>query len=278
MELLGAVKRLEEKVRPSITGGELERDLQRLSVASYNIQTGIQSSRYRHYVTRSWQHFLPARKKVNNLERIASFLRQFDIVGLQEVDSGGSRSNFIDQTEYLAYHGGFPYWSNQINRRIGRLALHSNGLLSHIKPESIHDYKLPGLPGRGALLIRFGHGETAFYLCILHLALGRNARGKQLDFVKELIKGLPRVVVMGDLNCEIHSSELRALLKGSDLLDPLQGLNTYPSWNPVRKLDHILVTPDLRADNVRVLNFPLSDHLPVAIDIHVPVTRKNEVA
>ncbi|RLA23541.1 MAG: EEP domain-containing protein [Gammaproteobacteria bacterium] len=251
---------------------------QRLSLVSYNIQAGIHSSRYHHYLTNSWQHLLPTRKKRENLERIAGLLRTFDVVGLQEVDSGGSRSEFIDQTEYLAYHAGFPYWSNQINRRLGRLALHSNGLLSRLKPHSIHDYKLPGLPGRGALLIRFGENEAPFYLCILHLALGRNARKKQLGFVSELIRGLPRVIVMGDLNCEIDSPEMKLLLKQGCLVDPLQDLKTYPSWNPRRKLDHLLVTPDLRTENVRAINFPGSDHLPVAMDIFVPVTHKKGVA
>jgi endonuclease/exonuclease/phosphatase family metal-dependent hydrolase len=221
---------------------------------------------------------LPAKKKWQNLDRIAAFLHTFDIVGLQEVDSGGSRSEFIDQTEYLAYHAGFPYWSNQVNRRLGRLALHSNGLLSRLKPQAIHDYKLPGLPGRGALLIRFGASEAPFYLCILHLALSRRGRKRQLGFVSELIRGLPRVIVMGDLNCDVDSPEMIALLKESNLVDPVHELKTFPSWNPKRKLDHLLVTPDLRAENVRAINFLGSDHLPVAMDIFVPKINKKSIS
>ncbi len=252
--------------------------MQWLSIASYNIQTGIHTSRYRHYLTHSWQHLLPAQQKTANLQRIARFLSDFDIVGLQEVDSGGSRSSFIDQTEYLALHGGFSYWSTQVNRRFGKLALHSNGLLSRMKPQSVHDYKLPGLPGRGALLVRFGEDGSAFYLCILHLALGQKARGRQLKFVAELISGLPRVVVMGDLNCESDSPEFQALLAEGDLTDPVQELKTFPSWKPRRKLDHLLITKDLKAENIRAVNFPGSDHLPVAMDILVPATKKKDAA
>jgi endonuclease/exonuclease/phosphatase family metal-dependent hydrolase len=267
------------KRRFDVTGqSALLPSFQRLSIASYNIQAGIHSSRYHHYLTHSWQHLLPTKKKTQNLGRIAGLLRSFDIVGLQEVDSGGSRSDFIDQTGYLAYHAGFPFWSNQINRRLGRLALHGNGLLSRLKPHSVYDYKLPGLPGRGALLIRFGEDESPFYLCILHLALGRNARKRQLGFVTEVIQGLPRVIVMGDLNCEAHSPEMRNLLDKSNLIDPIQGLKTYPSWNPRRKLDHLLVTPDLRTENIRAINFAGSDHLPIAMDIFVPVIHKREAA
>lgn len=245
--------------------------MQRLSVASYNIQTGIYTSRYRHYLTRSWQHLFPTQKKTANLQRIAHFLSDFDLVGLQEVDSGGSRSSFIDQTEYLALHGGFSYWSTQVNRRFGKLALHSNGLLSRVRPQSVHDYKLPGLPGRGALLIRFGKDDLAFYLCILHLALGQKARRRQLEFIRDLINGLPRVVVMGDLNCEADSPEMQVLLADGALIDPVQELKTFPSWKPRRKLDHLLITKDLKAENVRAINFHGSDHLPVAMDIFVPI-------
>jgi endonuclease/exonuclease/phosphatase family metal-dependent hydrolase len=35
-------------------------------------------------------------------------------------------------------------------------------------------------------------------------------------------------------------------------------------------LDHILVTPDIRVDRLRALNFPCSDHLPIAMDITLP--------
>ena len=128
----------------------------RLRLASFNIQTGISTSSYRDMITGSWRHVWPSRKRLPNLHRIAQVIRPFDLVGLQEVDGGGLRSHRIVQTQYLAEHGGFPHWHNQINRRIGDIALHSNGLLSRIKPHEVADYKLPGLPGRGAVVARFG--------------------------------------------------------------------------------------------------------------------------
>jgi endonuclease/exonuclease/phosphatase family metal-dependent hydrolase len=242
-----------------------------MKLASFNIQTGISTSCYRDYLTGGWRHLLPSRKRLPNLARIAHLLKPFDLVGLQEVDGGGTRSHNIVQTQYLAEQAGFAYWHNQVNRRLGNIALHSNGLLSRVKPDAVHDYKLPGLPGRGALLARFGKsGEDALYLCVLHLALGRRTRLRQIAFVGELLHDLPYVVLMGDLNCEPDSPELNLLVRSTRLGDPAPGIHTFPSWQPRRMLDHILVTPDLRVEKVHALNFACSDHLPVAMEIVLP--------
>jgi endonuclease/exonuclease/phosphatase family metal-dependent hydrolase len=242
-----------------------------LKLASFNIQTGITTLSYRDYITGSWRHFWPSSKRLANLKRIAFLLKPFDIVGLQEVDGGGARSHHIIQTEYLAELAEFAHWHNQVNRRLGNIALHSNGLLSRIKPDFIHDYKLPGLPGRGALLARFGTLEQdALYVCILHLALGRRARLKQLDFVSELICDLPYVVLMGDLNCEPSSPELKLLTSRTELCDPVCEINTFPSWRPHKMLDHILVTSTLRVKSVQVIHSTCSDHLPIAMEIELP--------
>lgn len=245
--------------------------LRRLRLASFNIQTGISTSSYREYVTGGWRHILPSQKRLTNLNRIAQVLKPFDLVGLQEVDGGGARSHNIVQTQYLAEHAGFPYWHNQINRRFGNLALHSNGLLTRIRPDAIHDYKLPGAPGRGALLARYGRrADDALYVCVMHLALTTRSRLKQLGFVCELIRDLPYVILMGDLNCEPASPEFALLTRNTRLCDPSCELKTFPSWSPHRMIDHILVTPELRVEHVHVINFKASDHLPIAMDVMVP--------
>src|SRR3989344_3439542 len=96
----------------------------RLKLLSYNIQAGIATNGYRHYLTHSWKHLLPCPKRLDNLSRIASLIGGFDIVGLQEVDAGSLRSGFINQTEFLAIEGRFPYWYDQTNRNLGKFAQH----------------------------------------------------------------------------------------------------------------------------------------------------------
>ncbi len=245
----------------------------RLRLASFNIQTGINTASYRDMITGSWRHVWPSRKRLPNLNRIAQLLKPYDIVGLQEVDGGGLRSHKIVQTQYLAEHGGFPHWHNQINRRMGPIAMHSNGLLSRIKPYEILDYKLPGLPGRGAVLARFGQSHTpqkSLSVCVVHLALSQRARMRQLDFVAELLGHHPHAVVMGDFNCEPCSPELQRLTRSTELCDPACVVHTWPSWQPQRMIDHILVTPSLGVEHLKALHFACSDHLPIAMDIVLP--------
>jgi endonuclease/exonuclease/phosphatase family metal-dependent hydrolase len=242
----------------------------RLRILSYNIQTGISSSKYHHYVTQSWKHVLPCAERIGNLDSIARRLSEYDVVGLQEVDAGSLRSGFINQTKYLAERGHFPYWHDQTNRNLGKFAQHSTGFLSRIKPASITEHKLPGMiPGRGALGVHFGEQNGLIFL-ILHLALGRRARLRQLGYVAELIAMYKNAVVVGDLNCRAESAEMQWLLRHSDLHEPLEGLHTFPSWRPLHNIDHILVSSALRVERVEVLDHISSDHLPIAMEISLP--------
>ena len=134
----------------------------RLRLLSFNIQVGISTERYRHYLTRGWQHLLPHHGRAGNLQRIGALLGDYDLVALQEVDGGSLRSGYINQVERLAELGAFPYWYQQLNRDLGRLAQHSNGVLSRLRPDLVEDHPLPGPPGRGAILVRFGEGADAF--------------------------------------------------------------------------------------------------------------------
>lgn len=242
-----------------------------LKLLSYNIQAGIYTRQYSEYVTNSWKHILPHQERLRNLSRIAAILREFDLVGLQEVDAGSIRSGFVDQTEYLAYHAHFPYWFKQVNRNLGAFAQHSNGVLCRLAPSRVAEHRLPGLPGRGALLLEFetSDGET-LAVCILHLALGWRARQRQLSYLMEMAERYAYLVLMGDFNCDCRSRSLRALVRKSDLRGLDCELKTFPSWRPKRNLDHILVSDTLRIQEARVIDYPLSDHLPLMMQIALP--------
>ncbi|EPN37911.1 endonuclease/exonuclease/phosphatase family protein, partial [Pseudomonas syringae pv. actinidiae ICMP 19096] len=159
----------------------------RLRLLSFNIQVGISTERYRHYLTRSWQHLLPHVGRAGNLQKIGDLINDFDLVALQEVDGGSMRSGFVNQVEHLAQLGSFPFWYQQLNRNLGRFAQHSNGVLSRLRPTRIEDHPLPGPAGRGAILVRFGEGEDALVVVMMHLALGTRTRTRQLAYIRELI-------------------------------------------------------------------------------------------
>ncbi|AQW66825.1 endonuclease/exonuclease/phosphatase family protein [Pseudomonas putida] len=241
----------------------------RLRLLSFNIQVGISTERYRHYLTRSWQHLLPHTGRASNLQKIGKLLGDFDLVALQEADGGSMRSGYVNQVEHLAQLGAFPYWYQQLNRNLGRFAQHSNGVLSRLKPHQLEDHPLPGPAGRGAILVRFGEGEDALIVVMMHLALGAKTRALQLAYIRELIGGYRHQVLMGDMNT--HATDLleHSPLRDLGLIAP-QVEATFPSWRPQRCLDHILLSPSLTLERVEVLAQPISDHLPVAVEIRLP--------
>jgi len=235
------------------------------------MQVGINSRSFRHYLTRSWQHFLPHQGRIDNLDSIAAMLSGFDIVALQEADGGSIRSGHLNQVQYLAEMAGFPYWYQQLNRNMGRLAQHSNGVLSRLQPDIIEDHKLPGrLPGRGAIFLRYGGTDEPLVFVMLHLSLGRRAQMNQLAYIRELISDYKHVVIMGDLNSRSEQILHLSPLSEIKLQCPKGAYNTYPSWRPVSGLDHILVSPSLRIKSAEVVSYALSDHLPVALEIELP--------
>ncbi|MCM8855111.1 MAG: endonuclease/exonuclease/phosphatase family protein [Candidatus Thiodiazotropha sp.] len=242
----------------------------RLRLLSYNIQAGADTRRYREYVTSSWKQMLPHKQQQENLNRIAHLLKDFDVVGLQEVDSGSFRSGFVDQTAYLAKQAGFPYWYRQVNRKLGKLAQHSNGILSRVEPRMLTEHRLPGLPGRGAVLMEFQTNEKPLGICMMHLALGRRARLRQLSYVSDLVSHYSHLVLMGDFNCGCSSQEFRYLIERTNLQGSACDMMTFPSWRPSRKLDHILASPSLKVSKSEVLNYAHSDHLPISLEIELP--------
>lgn len=242
----------------------------RLRLLSYNIQSGLTTRKYSQYLTRSWKHLVPVPSRMSNLDGIAQILTDYDLVGLQEVDAGSLRSGFVNQVKYLADQAGFAYVFDQSNRKIGMISQHGNAVLSRIQPNDITEYKLPGLPGRGVLEVRFGAGPDALHVLILHMALGRRGRMRQIGFLAERVGGYRHVILMGDLNCDSDSPEMAILVEAARLREPATGLCTFPSWRPSRQLDHILVSSSIAVERVEVLNCAFSDHLPIAMAVRLP--------
>ncbi len=257
-------RRAESKdMRPA--AGEGVRGLRFLT---YNIQVGIRTSRYRHYVTKGWKHVLPHEGRNHNLRRIADVVSDYDFVALQEIDAGSIRSGFINQVEYIADHAGFPYWYTQLNRDLGPFAQHGSGLLSRIAPDGMEDHRLPGaIPGRGAIVVRLPYADTSVLVVLLHLSLGERSRTLQLDYVKRLIDGESHVVVMGDMNSHLAHLLFNSPLAETDLRPAESVLPTYPSWQPALALDHILVSPSLSIREYDVLDCRLSDHRPISVTV-----------
>ena len=243
----------------------------RFRLLSYNIQVGIQTSRFREYLTGGWKHILPHGQRLRTLAAIADQIRGYDLVAVQEADSGSLRTGFISQTEYLARRAGYAWWGERTNRRFGRFAQHSIGAMARVAPTRVVPLALPGrLPGRGALQLDFGTEDGRLAVVIVHLALGRQTRRSQLDFIAERIADAPHAVVMGDFNAQHSDTEMCRFFARTELVEPVERLNTWPAWRPLRNFDHILTTPELQVERMDVLSDSQSDHLPIAVDLTLP--------
>jgi endonuclease/exonuclease/phosphatase family metal-dependent hydrolase len=243
----------------------------KLRLLSFNIQAGTSAARYHHYVTHSWRQVLPHTQRVENLDAIADLIAPFDMVALQEVDSGSLRSGFINQSRYLATHAGMPFWCHQSNRKVGKVAYAGNGFLSRFEPDAVEEHRLPGIiPGRGTLLARYGDGFDGLDIAVVHLALGKRARTQQLRFLSRELDSSRHLVVMGDFNTQVDSEPVLELRETLALNAPTRGLATYPSWQPQRAIDHILISESLQGDGAEVLDVTHSDHCPVALELSIP--------
>ncbi len=243
-----------------------------LRLLSYNIQVGIDTHRYRHYLTKLWRHVLPHKQRQENLEGISCLVKNFDIVALQEVDGGSIRSNFINQVQFLGESSQFNCWSQQCNRNLGKLAQHSNGLLSRLPIHQITNHKLPGrIPGRGAIEALLGDKNSQLAIYVVHLSLGKRARSQQLDYLSEVTQNFPYKIIMGDMNTPAEEFENWATKNDLNIAGLGHSLKTYPSWQPRVHLDHILVSNNLAIQSAEALTYRISDHLPLAVTIELPL-------
>jgi len=80
-----------------------------------------------------------------------------------------------------------------------------------------------------------------------------------------ILLSIPIALILFYLYFNIRSEkELDPLV--SNGFRPLVFSPTFPSWNPQKRFDQVLVSDDVKA-KARVLQTKLSDHLPILIEI-----------
>lgn len=247
-----------------------------LNILSYNTHVCIKASNSSERLRNLWKHVLPSRCKMDNLREVSRLIRSFDVVGLQESDAGSLRSYFMNHTKFLAELGRFDHWAEQINRDL-LFARHSIGFLSRHRILSVTRHQLPGkIPGRGLMVVHLDLAGEPVAFAVAHLSLGPRDRIRQALHIGDIIAELDcKTILMGDFNCTSDSDELWAISIKAGLHPAIRNMPTYPSWNPRRDIDHILVSEGISIRRAQTINFPMSDHLPLAIEavIHDAGTR-----
>jgi endonuclease/exonuclease/phosphatase family metal-dependent hydrolase len=205
-----------------------------------------------------------------------------DVLMLQEVDAGVSRSRHDRQVELLGDGLGMPYrsWYPNVDVRGG--GQYGNAILSRypiIESTNIDltlRWRKPRSVLHGVLRVRHDDVDRTIHVFNMHLGLARYERRRQLDrFLAShpfahLHHDTP-IVVGGDLN-DVYGGL-------GDLLVPagFRGIErrplTFPAWGPVRALDAIFVRGDVdflrlsRCDSV--LARRASDHRPLVAEVRL---------
>ena len=210
-----------------------------------------------------------------------------DVVALQEVEAGAARSGFRHQTQELAGRlgwrshfqpamqgdggGGF---GNALLSRLP-LRLEASGLLPQLHVGVVRE-------PRGASWHAVEVGGRELQVLVTHLGLTRRERLAQIEaLLGPRWMGDPRCagprLLCGDLNCRPGSPEHRRLeqtmVDAALVAPPAGGSATFPALRPLVRLDHVLVSPDVRVLRTTVPRSRelrrASDHLPLIADLEL---------
>ena len=105
----------------------------------------------------------------------------------------------------------------------------------------------------------------------MHLSLKFRHRQYQLNELHRLITDRKKpVIVAGDFNAFWGDRELELFLAASGMVSAnMQCESSFPSNYPVKELDFIFHSPEIRSTGFEVPQVRLSDHLPLLWDFEI---------
>ena len=212
--------------------------------------------------------WVSCRHAQNNLEKIADLINEYnpDVVTLQEVDQFSVLSGSFDQFKFLDKRLNYPYkyfapsyfasfWGKSIF--ISGTAIFSKYPIENCESFNF-DFSFP-TERKGFIIVDLKLPEGQVLTIVsLHLVwldwLRFNSRSRQLNLVRDtVVKRKNSAIIAGDMNCDLLGAEksLKFFVDQLNLkvCDPEnQNLNTYPSWNPNKRIDWILLSKDLKVE------------------------------
>ncbi|MCF6367985.1 endonuclease/exonuclease/phosphatase family protein [Rhizobium halophilum] len=204
-----------------------------------------------------------------------------DIIGLQELDVGRSRTGGVDQAHIIA--------------SLLRMKYHFHAAL-HVTEERYGDAILTALPmkliksgmlpssgeQRGALWVEITVGDTSLQVFNTHLGLRRSDRIQQAaSLLSPAWLGHPAYdgtakVLIGDLNSVGSSTAYKHFARRFHDAQKAAGATpkpTFPSRFPLMRLDHIFVSDHVEVVETQVPSTTLvrqaSDHVPLLATVRL---------
>ncbi|MEM9644424.1 MAG: endonuclease/exonuclease/phosphatase family protein, partial [Planctomycetota bacterium] len=218
-------------------------------------------------------------------QRIARVVSQCeaDVVALQELDVGRSRSGRVDQARAIAQtlnmqHHFFGAWRVEEE-------CYGDAILSRLPFRLIRSGELPTTKAnrerRGAIWIELGFDNTKLQIINTHLSLYPIERKIQAEaLVGDVWAGAARqqgpTILLGDFNARPRSAAWKiidATMRDAHLQAPGPTPATWFSTRPLFRIDHVFGTKELRVESASVLDNQLSriasDHLPLVVQFQL---------
>lgn len=240
----------------------------RLRIALCNLQTGIGTTRgYWHYLTTGWKYVLPHGSAP--VERAARFVDDaaVDLLALCEVEGGSRRTRGVDQVRLLAERSRLNACAFFPTLSIGTRVNQGNAVCSRYAVRHVDNHLLPGTGeprylSEAEVLVE-GIPVRVF---VTHLSLQRQVRTGQIDHIAAFIDDVDGPTLLaGDFNA---STQDELLLLAESRLQQATSAPTFPSWKPVKALDHLFFSAHFRVEHVEAHRDDLfSDHLPLVAQV-----------
>jgi len=211
--------------------------------------------------------------------RIADVIAELgaDVVALQEADRRfGNKSATLCEAELLDRTGLVPI---SLSEREVDTGWHGNTILLPPKTPILASerLRLPYLEPRGAILVEFEKDGVPMRLIATHLGLTRQMRRVQLQEIVDITASREEMptIIAGDFNEWSTLSGLEPLQGRFNIVSPGR---SFHSAQPLAALDRIGLTPGIDLHDAGVHETALSriasDHLPVWVDLMLPVPRR----
>jgi endonuclease/exonuclease/phosphatase family metal-dependent hydrolase len=224
---------------------------------------------------------------VDNLERVAALVREVDadVVLLQEVDRGTTRSAGVDQPAQLARLGGrHAVFGRTLDYQGGEYGIAvlsrwpvSEHAVAPLRVEPPQARSGGSYEPRGALRVAITAPWGAMQVVNTHLDASREDqwRAQEVRGVLAVADSMRArgglLLVGGDFNSE-PSSAVQAELRRGGLRDAWAECGrgdslTYPANRPVKRIDYLYLTGATRCVEARVLATEASDHRPLFVRV-----------
>ncbi|MBT4823656.1 endonuclease [Candidatus Woesearchaeota archaeon] len=227
------------------------------------------------YVTKNAH--LHLRKKA--LENISTFIKKQspDIVCLVEIDDGSFRAGKIDQAEFIKETLDFKsmacfckYGKKSALSKLPYFHHLCNSVMSKYKFSSIKEHFLKRGNKKLVIEVEIDHGKGKLSIFLVHLALGKRARRKQIKEIAKFVNSNnnPKIV-LGDFNTLSGEEEINLFVEETDLMVAQHKGKTFPAWKPKKSLDYVLFSKEIKIKKTIVPKVKFSDHLPMIVEFDI---------